>query len=285
MMCHMRIGLVCIFTLSVVLPDVDGGDADEALENRSSPQLVLEVPSESGSDSSASPSPPPAPVAGPEVLLLPPGHARFCQVSPPDPDSIQEILTVKPLPTHDPGASILPDFATTKGRRLGIPDTTNPTDKPSSNELIVNSATFENAAHFAFGADCAGQSPGNDRPVVIYEGMTVTAADDGRYEVRFVVEAPDSNVILKLQLRLCDWGCQQEIGTITLPPVILSSSTTDDSFEDTSVMSGATRTWVVRRTGYSRLLTSAKCQNCQQLTVTRSGTIRIGQSPDSYTSY
>lgn len=154
--------------------------------------------------------------------------------------------------------------------------------RESRSANVASTAVFGNAAHFAFGSNGGCQGLSHANPVMIYEGMTVRLSDSGAYEVRLVAEAPDLPVVLRMQLNLQQQGVP--IGTITLPPVVLASSESESVSRRTR-LPNETRSWLIRRTGYSHAVAGLTSQDRQRITVTRTGTVQIGHIPQKSGGY
>lgn len=137
------------------------------------------------------------------------------------------------------------------------------------------SAVFDTPAHFPVPAFTqAGLAVPGDA-IVIYEGMSLALQPTGEYEVRFVVEAPATDITLLLQFEI--WQNGQYSGTVTLPPVRLDSGSADEPRGNLP-----SRSWTVKHNGYSHRLARLASQPpgpMYGLTITRHGTARCGTLP------
>jgi hypothetical protein len=155
------------------------------------------------------------------------------------------------------------------------------------------SAVFTTPAHFPkWGfTQCGRQVP--LRGLLIYEGMTVALGDHGEYEVRCTVEAPQTPVVVHLQLVVAKQVTeptldgnqyrQAELGTITLPPITLVPEENQNFIaHDSRDRHQPSRTYHIRQRGYSHVLRalSREIEDRQNWTVTRKGTARFGSVPD-----
>ncbi|HKM53563.1 MAG TPA: hypothetical protein VJY33_09130 [Isosphaeraceae bacterium] len=106
-----------------------------------------------------------------------------------------------------------------------------------------------------------------DDGAIIKESMHLRASDNGEFEVEFRVAAPATPTTLRLQLALRRGG--QNLGSITLPPVILDQekyNRTDDQDD----------TWRVVYHSFSRALAEALSGRDLPLEITRQGAARFG---------
>ncbi|HQZ67165.1 MAG TPA: hypothetical protein PLY87_18865 [Planctomycetaceae bacterium] len=144
-------------------------------------------------------------------------------------------------------------------------------------------AVFENAAHFGIhqNSDCLGGLP--DKNVVIYEGMTVRVSPNGAYEVRFIAESPDVPAVIQLQLSVQERGVN--LGKVTLPPIVLRDADYSSRSRSQGRLPNQTRSWLVRRSGYSHFLNGITGDERHRLSVTRSGTVQLGQIPERMATY
>jgi hypothetical protein len=142
------------------------------------------------------------------------------------------------------------------------------------------SAVFDEPAHFplpAFGpfAEFAPQNA-----LIIYEGMTLNVFQHGKYEVRFVAEAPQTPVVVRLQLRLDFMSADNltiaRTSTITLPPITIRTDPDADPLQPS-------KSWRITHNGRSSaLLRAMQCAGACALrgvNVSRAGTARFGSIP------
>ena len=141
-------------------------------------------------------------------------------------------------------------------------------------------AVFEQAAHFplpGFGLQGEHVPQG---AAVIYEGMSITVYDAGRYEVRFILEAPLTTVTLRLQLPVYrrqpgppEIMPPVLIGMVTLPPITVCPEPADCGHPSAA--------WLIRHRGWSPLLQEASClPGAEGFTIGRTGVARFGSKPD-----
>jgi len=145
-------------------------------------------------------------------------------------------------------------------------------------------AVFENAAHFSIDRihDYENQAMSR-RSVVIYEGMTVQGFSNGAYTVRFVAESPDVPSVVQIQLHLQEQGVN--VGKITLAPVVIRDTEDSSGSRYKRRLPNQTRSWLVQRQGYSHLLKGLAGKDWHRVTVTRSGTVQMGQIAERTTNY
>ncbi len=147
-------------------------------------------------------------------------------------------------------------------------------------------AVFADPARFQTSYDprCATGHPRDT--AMIYEGMTLGVAIDGRYEVRYVLEAPLTPVRLFLQLQLSHED-GRPIGTITLPPVAVPSKAIVP--RDPESPQPRSQTWLVRQAGYSfhlsnylsgRATDATRLSNIGMIRLSRSGRAQFGGVPE-----
>ncbi|WP_337177225.1 hypothetical protein [Paludisphaera sp.] len=82
----------------------------------------------------------------------------------------------------------------------------------------------------------------DDEGVLIYEGMRLDVASDGRYEVRFIATTPAMPVTLRLQLSLARHDGSER--TVTIPPIEVPPYTNGRGEYEPA-------TWKIRHQGYS----------------------------------
>jgi hypothetical protein len=160
-------------------------------------------------------------------------------------------------------------------------------------------AVFREAAHFpVIGFGKYGDEHTRD-VVIIYESMSFTATETGQYEVRFMVEVPRTQVVMRLQLHFHRYVLDPQpagqtpritahrVGTITLAPITLQAgeSQTEES-----------QTFAVSRRGYSEVLReiagnvldtngNVRRDEADRYTISRSGTARVGSAPVRQQTY
>lgn len=104
---------------------------------------------------------------------------------------------------------------------------------------------FEKPAHVAWlGFDRNGTATEREA-VVIHDGMIVRVNDEGKFDVRFRMEAPLAKITLLMELNV--WNGNRHEGKITLPPIRLHPERLDDA--DISSQSV-----LVEYTGHSEVL-------------------------------
>ncbi|MBI1344886.1 hypothetical protein GC163_01205 [bacterium] len=160
-----------------------------------------------------------------------------------------------------------------------------PAKEEGKNQFVVfqSPATFEVVPNFPCGTRTTTDT------AVIYEGMALRLEKDnnacqrnGKYTLRCVVEAPVTNVTIRLQLQVYEKSLVCLVpgsepvekvvpkGTITLPPIYLQGIAT------TAATEGQTRIWRVQQSGYSPLL----AEHCDgTLCFARIGTAEFGSIP------
>lgn len=133
-------------------------------------------------------------------------------------------------------------------------------------------AVFEGSCHFS------ERSNDNARSLIIYEGMQVAVAEDGRYTVSFIAESPLTPVIVRLQLRISELVNHERIdhGTITLAPIAIEPSGELSDQQPSNTVR-------IRRTGYSHLLNRLLAVNksASDLSFSRCGVARFGSIPEA----
>ena len=146
------------------------------------------------------------------------------------------------------------------------------TDQKLKSEDWAFVAVFEGSCYFS------ERMNDNARSLVIYEGMQVAVAEDGKYVVSFIAEAPLTPVVVRLQLRVSELVNHERIdhGTITLAPIVI---------EPTGELSDQqpSNTIRIRRTGYSHLLHRLINVNesAADLSLSRCGVARFGSIPEA----
>ena len=148
--------------------------------------------------------------------------------------------------------------------------------KPASSkkaQVISFHAEFPKPAQIPIPGDeiCCKTIAG--RGFVIYEGMRVTAKENGQYRVSFLVEAPPVETLLRLQLVLF-MKCKNKnklptsCGTVTLRPISIKPNA-KKPFEPVRIT----------QTGYSPCFKTA-CKCHKNIRVARVGTATFGSRPE-----
>jgi hypothetical protein len=112
-----------------------------------------------------------------------------------------------------------------------------------TNEDPARHFDFAAPAHFPLPQfnDCDAEGL-DDEGVVIYEGMRLDVASDGRYEVRFIATTPAMPVTLRLQFRLRQYDGSDR--TVTIPPIEIPPHRNSRGEYESA-------TWKIRHQGYS----------------------------------
>lgn len=104
---------------------------------------------------------------------------------------------------------------------------------------------FEDPTRFEWlGFDRDGNPVPKDS-LTIYEGMTLWMRHDGRFRIRFRAESPLTQVTIRMQLSIFQEGGAP--GTITLPPIRISPTLTED-------LNTTSQSFLVTYTGRSAVL-------------------------------
>jgi hypothetical protein len=155
------------------------------------------------------------------------------------------------------------------------------------------SAVFTSPAHFPkWGySQCGKQVP--LQGLLIYEGMTIAVGQRGEYELRCIVEAPLTPVVMNLQFVVSTQVekpgtmeskyYQHPLGTITIPPVTVAAKEVEDfSRHDSLERHMRSRTFHIKVRGYSHILRklNQESQQHQKWSITRKGNARFGSVPD-----
>jgi hypothetical protein len=152
---------------------------------------------------------------------------------------------------------------------LDRPGSRNTELEPAAGPTIFT-AVFNSSAHFALQDASTHGRLANTLPVVIYEDMTITVNPaTGDFEVRFVAEVPLTSVVMNLQFEVEGLDAPR---TITLTPIVFPC---DRSQQNQQAIAGS-NTWQVRRTGSSQILKRAAQGGLDQFSLSRRGTVSIG---------
>jgi hypothetical protein len=247
--------------LSIFEIEVD--DVGITIDRTSSKQILFASPKKAKDAGQASPPPPPdaAPAETKSVSLYP-----FWE--PP------QVLAVK----RDGDCCKLPTFCALENC---VKKSELYRHKNSSDKENIYTYRFRGPANFPQPRfDDLGQ-PQYVQGTVIYEGMQLLVAHDGRYELTFNASTPQVEVTLRLNLTFCVSG--EEPVCLTLPSVSLMPeyrSANQDLGTTTSVSSNFQKNWHVRLTGYSVELAQAY-QAGKTIEIHRDGVARFGSLPFS----
>ena len=152
--------------------------------------------------------------------------------------------------------------------------------------------TFDGPARFPWWEFDRWGNPIEYEALVIDEGMEVTMNDRGEYDIRFRLEAPAVEILLRMQLTI--WGrdadgVEVSKGTITIPPMrIIPEDRSDlESISQSYLVtysgkSAALRREILYRMASNQPLSRPICGGplCDSgIRLTRSGTARFGGPP------
>lgn len=206
---------------------------------------------------------------GPEIVHVPPPTSASTDANPPE----TVVVGVGPGEARFKVMPYVPDTFERKRTPFEIP-----VDPLSESETSVPVrppaalyAVFERPAHFPLsGYSLEGWMIPREAAIV-YEGMSLAVYGGGRYELRYAIEAPQTPVVVRLQLAVAHDGVP--LGTITLPPVTVCPRPTHCGHPS--------RTWLVICEGWSPALAGLDCSpDAGRTTVCRAGTARFGSDPN-----
>ena len=131
------------------------------------------------------------------------------------------------------------------------------------------SQVYEGPARFPWlGFDRDG-SPIEEETLTIYEGMVVEVNEKGEFDLRFRVEAPLTQITLRMQLVIWDGDIRQ--GTITIPPIRIAPEPSNDP-------DSSSESFLVVYSGKSETLKRLICQKCAE----NLGSANCGSSLEKY---
>jgi hypothetical protein len=133
--------------------------------------------------------------------------------------------------------------------------------------LLLWKFRFDGAANVPIPVFGLQGEPDYEEGAIIYEGMRLVVAQDGRYEVRFNLSTPAMTTVLRLQLTVLDRAGRPVV--LTLPPITAGYN---DDFHKVFWR----QQWFVYHAGHSDALAEAFAGLCS---VSRSGTARFGSRP------